>query len=627
MMGNKAGRALLRVGKAYNSISQFTHFNSQPVEMLEEDLQPIFDNVFGLDKKRGEYKGIGAEAKDYWNNTLTLANQKDIFYGLVGTCLLQAGAGGAGAAWARRGSSGGMTDKEATSVLTDYANVPVEKVKTLSSEEKIQLAELYRVMSANPDKMVEFAERLGAKSSEIIDGIVSREGAKMNRQLEAAGMSPTTFKIPMREENGKQVPDFQFTIGKDMVTGKTYKGRAVTDAESGVMIMDNGSGVGTERAYTVVDSVTDQTVDVPNLMLAQKTASFFKNRGAMIQRDRAAKQQYINNVWEDRYGNTKIEQYDTVQQAIAASQRHGVDITAQEGFNPGRPAWHLNDGTIIFVRDNINSPYEVDTLFQHEIVGHNADAMADEFMDNLDSKSMREAQKALNLTDEQMADPRTRREVFANLIQQRRHNPSFMQKFKHFINERRRAAGDGTAFSDADIEVLAQKWEEAARGDSGSMKSESAESGMEFLDADGNPVGVEDADIEVEEENADETGTGADEAQAQPAEGAERPAEPETPRPAEGAEAGGETDETVKKPVASRTVIEKMTEQAPVQELDTAEEPHRGDGVQGREEGRGDWTPPPRPLQARRAREDRRPRDSGGRRLDGERRQDDRFNR
>ncbi len=46
MMGNKAGRALIRVGKAYNGISQFTHFNSQPVEMLEEDLQPIFDDVF-----------------------------------------------------------------------------------------------------------------------------------------------------------------------------------------------------------------------------------------------------------------------------------------------------------------------------------------------------------------------------------------------------------------------------------------------------------------------------------------------------------------------------------------------------------------------------------------------------
>lgn len=587
MMGNKAGRALLQVGKAYNGISQFTHFNSMPVEMLEEDLQPIFDNVFGLDKKRGEWgknnetkemgdglwEGFKNELGNYNREVLTLANQKDIFYGLVGTCLLQAGAGGAGAAWARRGSSGGMTDKEATSVLTDYANVPVEKVKTLSSEEKIQLAELYRVMSANPDKMVEFAEQLGAKSSEIIDGIVSREGAKMNRQLEAAGMSPTTFQIPMREEDGKQVPDFQFTIGKDMVTGKTYKGRAVTDAESGVMIMDNGGGVGTERAYTVIDPLTKQSVDVPNLMLAQKTASFFKNRAQMTNADRAAKQQYINNVWQEKYGNTNIEQYDTVQQAVAATQRHGVDITAQEGFNPSRSAWRLNDGTIIFVRDNINSPYEVDTLFQHEIVGHHADAMADEFMGNLDSKSMREAQDALGLTDEQMADPRTRREVFANLIQQRRHNPSFMQKFKHFINEKRRAAGESRGFSDADIEVLAQKWEQTAKGDAGNMKSESVGNDMEFLDEDGNVVGIEDADIELAEEGEsnDETGNGADEAPAQPAEGAERPAEPETPRPVEGAEAGGETSETVKKPVASRTVIEKMTEQAPVQELDTAE--------------------------------------------------------
>lgn len=562
MMGNKAGRALLQVGKAYNGISQFTHFHSQPVEMLEEDLQPIFDNVFGLDKKRGEYKGFGGEAKEYWDKTLTWANQKDIFYGLVGTCLLQAGVGGAGASWARRTQPGATTAKEATSVLTDYANVPKEKVATLSDDEKIALCDLYRTMSANPDKMVEFAEQIGAKAGTIMEDVVNRAGANMNRRLEAEGMKPTTFQIPMREENGKNVPDFQFTIATDMVTGKTYKGRAVTDAESGVVIMENGSGVGTERAYTVMDPITKQSVDVPNLMLARKAASLFKNTAAMVSADRAAKQQYINNVWQQKYGNANVEQYDTVQQAIAASSRHGVDITAQEGFNPNRPAWHLNDGTIIFVRDNINSPYEVDTLFQHEIIGHNAEAMADEFMGKLDSKSMREAQETLGLADEQMADPRIRREVFANLIQQRRHNPSFMQKFKHFIGEKM----GGKKITDADIEVLAQRWEQAAIGEAGNMKSESAGNDMEFLDEDGNAVGVEDADIEIEEEETtDETGTGADEAQAQPVQGAERPAEPEAPQ--------SETGTAVKpeKPVSERSVIEKMTDRAPVQELPVAE--------------------------------------------------------
>lgn len=567
MMGNKAGRALLQVGKAYNGISQFTHFNSMPVEMLEEDLQPIFDNVFGLDKKRDEYKGVAAEAKDYWNKTLTLANQKDIFYGLVGTCLLQAGAGGAGAAWAKRTSPGGITDKEATSVLTDYAKVPKEKVKTLSSDEKIKLANLYIMMSARPDEMVEFAEKLGAKASDIMDGIVSREGARMNRRFEAMGKSPLTFKIPIvYNEKGKPVPDFQFAICKDIVTGKSFQGRTVRDAESGVTIRDNGTGVGTERAYTVYDPFTHKSVDVPNLVLARKTASLFKNSAALAKIDRKSKQTYINNVWHSDYGNVDVEQVDTIEQGVALSRRLGVDITAQEGFNADRKAWRLSspDGkpTIIFVRDNINSPYEVDTLFQHEIIGHNAEAMADEFMDKLDSKSMREAQETLGLTDEQMADPRIRREVFANLIQQRRHNPSFMQKFKHFIGEKM----GGKKITDADIEVLAQKWEQAAIGDAGNMKSESAESGMEFLDADGNAVDVEDADIEIEEEETtDETGPGTDEAQAQPVQGAERPAEPEAPKSETGTEVKPE------KPVSERSVIEKMTDRAPVQELPVAE--------------------------------------------------------
>ena len=574
MMGNTAGRALLRVGNAYNGISQFTHFESQPTEMLEENLTPIFDEVFGLDMKRGEHKGLAEEAKKYLDKTFSLATQKDIFYGLIGTCLLQAGAGGAGAAWAKRKApSGGISAKEARSVLIDYANVPKEKVATLSDEEATAICDLYRTMSENPDKMVEFAEKIGAKAADIMDDVVNRAGAKMNRRLEAAGMSPSTFQIPIREENGKHVPDFKEIDVTDMVTGKNFKGRAVTDAESGVIIMDNGAGVGSERAFTVIDPLSKRSVDVPNLMLARKTASLFKNTAEMTKADRAAKQQYINNVWRQKYGNANIEQYDTIEQAVAASARHGVDIAAQEGFDPNRKAWHLKDGTIVFVRDNINSPYEIDTLFQHEIVGHNAEAMADEFMDNLDSQSMREAQETLGLTDEQMSDPRIKREVFANIIQQRRHNPSLMQKFKHFINEKRRAAGDGAKISDADVEVLAQQWEQAMMGDSGSMKSESAGTDMEFLDADGNPVGVEDADIQlIEEETNDETGHGADETLTQPEQGEESvPTEGEAARPVEGESERSETSEVVEKPVSSRSVIEKMTDKAPVQELPVSE--------------------------------------------------------
>lgn len=574
MMGNKAGRALLQVGKAYNGISQFTHFESQPTEMLEENLTPIFDEVFGLDMKRGEHKGLAEETKKYLDKTFSLATQKDIFYGLIGTCLLQAGVGGAGAAWAKRKApAGGISAKEARSVLIDYANVPKEKVATLSDEEATAICDLYRIMSANPDKMVEFAEKIGAKAADIMDDVVNRAGAKMNRRLEAAGMSPSTFQIPVREENGKHVPDFKEIDVTDMVTGKNFKGRAVTDSESGVIIMDNGAGVGSERAFTVIDPLSKRSVDVPNLMLARKTASLFKNTAEMTKADRAAKQQYINNVWRQKYGNANIEQYDTIEQAVAASARHGVDISAQEGFDPNRKAWHLKDGTIVFVRDNINSPYEIDTLFQHEIVGHNAEAMADEFMDNLDSQSMREAQETLGLTDEQMSDPRIKREVFANIIQQRRHNPSLMQKFKHFINEKRRAAGDGAKISDADVEVLAQQWEQAMMGDSGSMKSESAGTDMEFLDADGNPVGIEDADIQlIEEETNDETGHGADETLTQPEQGEESvPPEGEAARPMAGESERSETSEVVDKPVSSRSVIEKMTDKAPVQELPVSE--------------------------------------------------------
>ena len=543
MMGNAAGRALIRVGKGYNAVSQFTQFDSQPVEMLEENIQPIWDNVFGLDKKRGEYRGVGEEAAEYAKQQFNWETQKDIFYGLIGTCLIQAGAGGITNKMQKR-APGATTAKEAASVLTDYANVPKEKVATLTDEEKIQLADAYRTMSDNPDKLIEFAQQLGAKSEAIMDGIVNREGARMNERMRSVGLLPTTFNIPLKDENGKKVPDFKKTVGIDGITGKTVERMAVVDPDCGVTIYDNGVGAGSERAYTVENPHTRQTVDVPNLALARKTASLFKNDVALMAKDRENKAKYIHNVWQSKYGNVPVELCQTMEQAVEFSKRRGVDVTQEEGFTPDRPAWHLNDGTIVMVSDNISSPYEVDTLFQHEIIGHNNEAMRDEFMANLDSKAVSEAQQVLGLTDEQMADPRTQREVFANVIQQRRHNPSVMQKIKHFINEKRRAAGEKTPISDADLEVFARKWEDAAKGNAGNLNIEPA---RDVARTEAEP---EVAEVPEEEEEVAEVDGEIPDTEA---------IEPAAPK------------EEEKKPVSERSVIEKMTEEAPVEELNVSE--------------------------------------------------------
>lgn len=539
MMGNAAGRALIRVGKGYNAISQFTQFDSQPVEMLEENIQPIWDNVFGLDKKRGEYRGVGEEATEYAKQQFNWETQKDIFYGLIGTCLIQAGAGGITNKMQKR-APGATTAKEAASVLTDYANVPKEKVATLTDEEKIQLADAYRTMSDNPDKLIEFAQQLGAKSEAIMDGIVNREGARMNERMRSVGLLPTTFSIPLKDENGKKVPDFKKTVGIDGITGKTVERMAVVDPDCGVTIYDNGVGAGSERAYTVENPHTQQTVDVPNLALARKTASLFKNDVALMAKDRENKAKYIHNVWQSKYDNVPVELCQTMEQAVEFSKRRGVDVTQEEGFTPDRPAWHLNDGTIVMVSDNISSPYEVDTLFQHEIIGHNNEAMRDEFMANLDSKAVSEAQQVLGLTDEQMSDPRTQREVFANVIQQRRHNPSVMQKIKHFINEKRRAAGEKTPISDADLEVFARKWEDAAKGNAGNLNIEPAPD-----------VARTEAEPEVAEVTEEE----------------EEVAEVEGEIPDTEAIEPAATKEEEKKPITEQNIIEKMTNETPTEEV------------------------------------------------------------
>lgn len=580
MMGTSAGRGLIHLGKGYNAFAQFTNVHSMPVEMLEENIQPIFDNVFGLDKKRGEwgrdtetkeegegfFGKLGKEIGNYDRDQLNLQTQADIFWGLVGTCLVQAGAASLGGR--TRTVPGATTAKEATSVLVDYAGVPKEMVSTLNDEDKIKMADAYRVMSGNPDKLVEFAQRIGTKAETIVDGIVNREGARMNVQLKEAGLSPSSFVIPLKEDG--KTPDFEEETGIDGLTGKEIARKVVFDRESGVRIYDNGVGAGSERAYTVENPITGMSVDVPNLVLARKTASLFKNEMILTAKNRENKAKYIYNVWKQKYGNTPVHLAQTVEEAVEFSKRKGVDVENEEGFSPDRAAWRLKDGTIVMVSDNISSPYEVDALFQHEIIGHNNDAMRDEFMANLDSKAVKEAQKALGLTDEQMSDPRVQREVFANVIQQRRHNPSVMQKLKHWYNEQLRKRGVDRKISDADIEAFAQRWENEAMGDSGDfqMPISSRESSA-----------AEEAPTETRENapvNAPgEDGTVGRQDEETSPEGGESKEDvildieddiPDT----EAIETAVPKEEN-KKPVSERSVIEKMTDEAPVEELNVSE--------------------------------------------------------
>ena len=586
MMGTKWGRGLLRTGLVLQKINQATNFDGMPVEFLEEEIQPIWDEVIGLAKRKDEKTMSFGE---YFDKQFTWETQKDIFLGLVGTVLAHAGA----AAVVDRVSPGGRKfakdANEARSRLVDMGGIEKGKVDAMSDEDAIKASNLLDIMSANPDMAAAFAERMGARVNAIVSELAEKHGAWLGDELGKFGATPAKFTIPSTMKDGKPVPVFQHGPLKNTLTGEENECDYVIDKDTGVYITDNHKP-GTDVAYSVFNPRTGKSADFMSIATARRFAQNLIQDEQLTAVKRQAKKDFIQNVWQSRYGNVSYADFNTIDEAIAYSARNGSDIVGQAERNEvnaqkaalgrgltdeeraaaeavgrqklrSREAWRVNlpggKFVVVLVRDNIKTPIRVNELFQHEIIGHNEEAMKDEFLDNLDPKIMKEAQEKLGLSDEEMDNPVARREIFANIIQRRRHDPSLMQNLTHFLKGKL----GGKKVSESDIEVLAAKWEREATGDNG----EAPVSG-EVLEE---PTIVEPEKPE-EGETADETGRGADETQAQPAEGTERPAEPET-LPAEAGAETGESEDVVKKPVASRTVIEKMTEQAPVKELPVSE--------------------------------------------------------
>lgn len=586
MMGTKWGRGLLRTGLVLQKINQATNFDGMPVEFLEEEVQPIWDEVVGLAKRKDEKTMSFGE---YFDKQFTLETQKDIFLGLVGTVLAQAGAAAVGSRVSSGGRKFAKNAKEARSRLVDMGGIEKGKVAAMSDEDAIKASNLLDIMSANPDMAAAFAERMGARVNAVVSELAEKHGAWLGDELGKFGATPAKFTIPTTMKDGKPVPVFQHGPLKNTLTGEENECDYVIDKDTGVYITDNHKP-GTDVAYSVFNPRTGKSADFMSIATARRFAHNLIQDEQLTAVKRQAKKDFIQNVWKSRYGNVSYADFNTIDEAIAYSARNGSDIVGQAERNEVnaqkaalgreltdeeraaaeavgrqklriREAWRVNQPggkfVVVLVRDNIKTPLRVNELFQHEIIGHNEEAMKDEFLDNLDPKIMKEAQEKLGLSDEEMENPVARREIFANIIQRRRHDPSLMQKLRHFLKGKL----GGKQVSESDIEVLVAKWEREAIGDNG----EAPVSG-EVLEE---PTIVEPEKPE-EGETADETGRGADETQAQPAEGTERSAEPETP-PAEAGAETGESEDVVKKPVASRTVIEKMTEQATVQELPVSE--------------------------------------------------------
>ncbi|MBO7685241.1 MAG: hypothetical protein J6V72_02585 [Kiritimatiellae bacterium] len=572
-----AGRALIRLGRGYNAISQFTQFDSIPSEQFEEILQPIFDDVVGLGKRKGEKTDTFGE---YAEKMFTSKNQTDIFLGLVGTMLVQGGAAGAHSA-ARRFTKEGRREIEdarrARSVLVE-AGADAKMVGALSDDEAVSTAEAYRVMLQNPKLAEDFAKELDDRRGEVFMQMATVKDAWMNGDLDDFGIERRRFTIPTKPDaKGRAVPDFKEQTVVNPVTGEDSQGRMVVDAESGVRIIDNGAG-NHENAYTVFDPLTGSSFGVDSLAKAKYMADFLvANQQLYVARDEM-KLEFLNNEITKNYGDARIYVARTIGEAVDFSRSQGADVVAQKGFKSSRRGWRLADGTIVLVRDNIKTPLEARQLLRHESIGHSKELSGPQWLD-ADGSIGEFREQNLKKVDAANPDERLRaaKESIANIVQQRAHNPTKGEKFSHAIRNGLRKIGYDLEMNDADLEVEAAKVEKAMReGKGGSVDfAPILRTAVDVYAPEASASG--ETAQPTKKETANETGNVSDEAQPEPEKGTDgepkapevaKPDETEPPR-AEAADAG--VVEKTAKPVSERNIVEKLTDQAPVQELQVAE--------------------------------------------------------
>ena len=471
MMQSSGGRFLLRAGNIYGQFDNVTHVNSIPVEQFEEIITPIFDDVFGLGKKKGEESDTFGK---YAKNMFTLQNQIDIFCGLIGTVALQ---GAASAALARRPKQYAKDVKTARQQLVD-AGADAKQVAALDDESALQCANAYVYMSQSPENLKKFTDKLDSASQYIMEQVMAREGANFGASLEGMGVKPRSFTIPTRKnaETGKVEPDFRRMKITNMANGEEeIADRVVGDDETGVFIIDRGEKAGNSR-FTVW-SLTG-SADFMSIASAQQYATNRMREIQLYMAHDAKKMQYIENERREKFGNANVEQYRTVDEAIKASKAHGVDVEKDKNFNRNRKGWHVKDAAgndfVILVRNNINSPWQVQRVLRHEVVGHSETANGVTFLD----EAMRGSNDARKKVEGYLANghvsggiDRAIREGVANTIQQRSHHASRLQKRIAAVRGWLRKHGfENLGMSESEFETRVEQIEKEMAGYNGSFE-------------------------------------------------------------------------------------------------------------------------------------------------------------
>lgn len=534
---------LAKLGRGYNSLSRITSQQEMPMELLEENVQSFFDDVVGLAAKKGENESFGKEWENYKRDTLNWDTQRDILLGMVGTMVLQ-GAGGAYIDKKRRAPGERRVAEEAKKKAVDYSPNEArgrlellgfgDKLNSLSDSQAVFLANLSHTMEKfTPEELLGILSRQDARVQALAMEIDKKRSWEYDQQLAENGESAEF--TPDKNSNG-----LVNTLPGERTddNGDKHETRVILDTVHGVGIRDNMTDEG--DAFTVVDNRGNK-IGVSSMESALIAANMLVKQNAVKNAENKQKAEYISQIITQNFGadaQNKFQLRNTWTEFIDQMRANGASEDTIQRFRQeqkkGTPGVRLDDGRVFVILDNVNSPMEAAEVLQHEVIGH--DSVINKlggkegvvkFLRSLDSKTMRDytaavvsqtKQRMLNhlkqqgvaITPELEAQAEQDamewattdegiQELFARIVERRRHNPAIWQKLAHRMRERAREKGANKPINDNDLEVILSQMEKESgkvsfTGQISVVPSMSV-GGMTFLRFEDNTTPETDADV------------------------------------------------------------------------------------------------------------------------------------
>lgn len=505
-----------KLGKLYKVTDDKLHIGGLPEEMLEELESAVFNAATGADTRDSEQvdaKGNRTTAWDRTSDAVCNFFKPSELGTMAETMLLTMGAAPFAAKMMNRGNEkalNGMLRRldlmsEADISETDY-NTKVAALdawrNSLTDEQVIDRLKSGQGFLDKLCDKIEGKDGTAEDAKAVNDlkrGIMERIAANAGINLDELGKTYQPFQVRLRTKpDGTDVPDFKTVIRVGSDGSRGGKARTVEDADgSGISIEETATGY----RVNLAPGAERDGMDFGTFEEAVDFATKMKPKVILDREIDAKKREWIRAEFDENYKGANVYSAQDIDDALRfCKNEYGVDMAKNAHFDRSRKAWILDNGTVVLVRSNINSPTELKSIMRHELVGHggmNGATFLDATFRNQDKVLARARAKEAalqkkraageevkpedELTDaEHMAltkanadaagysEEEGRKEAVALNVEQTRHGADAIDKLVAMGRNALRSIGVNLETNQTDIDVAAAKREkELRKGDTG----------------------------------------------------------------------------------------------------------------------------------------------------------------